>query len=125
MMVDIVKTKAYYNSISETSLCDCAYCRNYRLQVKEVFPKVAEYLYSFGIDIEKPFETLPLEPDENDMLEYCCCQYIAFGTCNPEYQYRIDNVEFRVATSYPSTGIEQAHFVIELYPVQLKFVCKT
>ena len=125
MNVDIARTKAYYNSITETALCECAYCRSYRLQVKSAFPKIAEYLYSFGIDIEKPFETSPLEPDENGMLEYCCCQYIAFGTYNHEYHYRIDNIEFRIATSYPSTGIEQEHFVIELYPVQLKFVCKT
>ncbi|MBO4937479.1 MAG: hypothetical protein J6C98_00555, partial [Oscillospiraceae bacterium] len=111
MNVDIANTKAYYNSITETSLCECAYCRNYRQQVKSAFPKVAEYLYSLGIDIEKPFETSPLEPDNNGMLEYCCCQYIAFGTCNTEYHYRIDNVEFRIATSYPSTGIEQEHFV--------------
>ena len=125
MNVDIANTKAYYNSITETSLCECAYCRNYRLQVKSAFPKVAEYLCSLGIDIEKPFETSPLEPNENGMLEYCCCQYIAFGTYNTEYHCRIDNVEFRIATSYPSTGIEQEHFVIELYPVHLKFVCKT
>ena len=125
MNVDIVKTKAYYNSISETSLCDCAYCRNYRLQVKEVFPKVAECLCSFGIDIEKPFETSPLEPDENGMLEYCGCQYVAFGKCNPEYHHTVDDVEFRIATSYPSTGIEQEHFVIELFPIKLKYICKT
>ena len=122
MNVDIPKTKAYYNSITETSLCDCAYCRNYRLQVKGAFPKVAEYLYSFGIDIEKPLETSPFEPDENGMLEYCGCQYIAFGNCNPEYHHTVDDVEFRIATSYPSTGIEQEHFVIELFPVKLKYI---
>ena len=122
MNVDIAKTKSYYNSIAETSLCDCAYCRNYRLQIKKAFPKVAEYLYSFGIDIEKPFETSPLEPDENGMLEYCGCQYIAFGKCNPEYHHTVGDVEFRIAISYPSTGIEQEHFVIELFPVKLKYV---
>lgn len=122
MNVDIVKTREYYHSITETSLCDCAYCCNYRLQVKSVFPEVAEYLYSLGIDIEKPFETSPLEPNEKGMLKYCCCQYIVFGNCKPEYRYRIGNVECRIATSYPSTGIKQEHFVIELYPVQLKFV---
>ena len=122
MNVDIAKTKSYYNSIAETSLCDCAYCRNYRLQVKGAFPKVAEYLYSFGIDIEKPLETSPFEPDENGMLEYCGCQYIAFGNCNPEYRHTVDDVEFRIATSYPSTGIEQEHFVIELFPVKLKYI---
>ena len=125
MNADVLKTTEYYRSIAENSLCDCAYCRSYRLQVKSAFPEVSEYLDSLGIDIEKPCETSPLEPDENCMLEYCCCQYIAFGTCNSEYNYRIDNVEFRIATSYPSTGIEQEHFVIELYPVHLKFVCKT
>ena len=122
MNVDIAKTKSYYNSIAETFLCDCAYCHNYRLQVKGVFPKVAEYLYSFGIDIEKPLETSPFEPDENGMLEYCGCQYIAFGNCNPEYHHTVDDVEFRIATSYPSTGIEQEHFVIELFPVKLKYI---
>ena len=124
MNVDIKTTKAYYHSIIETALCDCAYCRNYRLQVREAFPKVAEYLYSLGIDIEKPFETSPLEPDENGMLEYCCCQYIVFGTCSSEYHYKIDNIEFRVATSYPNTGIEQEHFVIELFPIKLKYICE-
>ena len=122
MNVDIAKTKAYYNSITETSLCDCAYCRNYRLQVKKAFPKVAEYLYSFGIDIEKPFETSPLEPDENGMLKYCACQYVAFGKSNSDYHHIVGDVEFRIATSYPSTGIEQEHFVIELFPVKLKYV---
>ena len=104
---------------------DCAYCRNCRLQVKSVFLKVAKHLYSFGIDIEKPFETSPLKHDDKDMLEYCCCQYIVFGTCNPEYYYKIDNVEFCIATSYPSTGIEQEHFIIELSPIHLQFISKT
>ena len=121
MNVNLTETKRYYNFMAETSMCDCSYCRSYRLQVKSAYPNVAEYLTTLGVDIEKPFDTSPLEPDENGMLEYCCCQYIAFGTCEHEYRCRIDNVEFRVATSYPSTGIEQEHFVIELYPVQLKF----
>ena len=122
MNVDIAKTQEYYRSITETALCDCAYCRNYRSQIKSAFPKVAEYLRSLGIDIEKPFEASPLEPDENGILEYCCCQYIAFGNCEPTYHCSIDNVEFRVATSYPGTGIEQEHFMIEFSPIQLKFV---
>ena len=122
MNVNISATKDYYNSTTDFSLCDCGYCRSYRLQVKSAFPKVAAYLDSLGIDIEKPFETSPLEPDENGMLEYCCCQYIALGNCELEYYHRIDNVEFRIATSYPNTGIEQEHFVIEMFPIQLKYV---
>ena len=122
MDVNISATKDYYNSITDASLCDCGYCRSYRLQVKSAFPKVAAYLDSLGIDIEKPFETSPLEPDEKGMLEYCCCQYIAFGNCEPEYHHKIDNVEFRVAESYPHIDIEQEHFVMEMFPIQLKYV---
>ena len=77
---------------------------------------------SMGIDIEKPYETSPLEPDENGMIRHCCCQYVAYGKCEPEYHHIIDGVKFRVATSYPITGIGQEHFVIELFPIQLKYV---
>lgn len=53
------------------------------------------------------------------MIEYYICQYIVFGTCDENYSHRIDDVEFRIATSYPSTGIEVDHFVIEFYPIFL------
>ena len=122
MNVNVTKTKEYYATITDSALCDCGYCRNYRIQIKSAFPKVASYLGSLGIDIEKPFEISPLEPDENGMLEYCCCQYIVFGSCEPEYKNRIDKVDIRVATSYPPTGVEQKHFVLELFPIQLNYI---
>ena len=123
MNVNISGTRAFYNSITESSLCDCSYCRNYRLQIKSAVLNVAIYLDSWGIDIEKPLETSPLEPDENGMLEYCCCQYIVLGNCEPDYHHKIANIEFRVAKSYPSTGIEQEHFVLEFSPIKLKYLC--
>lgn len=123
MNINVSGTRAFYHSITESSLCDCGYCRNYRLQVRSAFPDVAMYLGSLGIDIEKPFETSPLEPDENGMLEYCCCQYIALGNCNPEYHHRIADIEFCVAKSHPETGIGQAHFVLEFSPIKLKYKC--
>ena len=122
MNVDVSATEDYYNSITDSALCDCGYCRNYRLQIRDALPEVATYLESWGIDIEKPFETSPLEPDENGTLEYCGCQYIVFGNCDLDYHHRIGDVEFRIATSYPSTGIEQEHFVIEFFPVCLRSV---
>ena len=124
MNINIPKTIEYYHSITEASMCDCNYCRSYRWQVKSAYPQVTEYLTALGIDIEKPFETSPLDPDENGMLEYCCCQYIAFGKCKPEYYHKVGDVEFRIATSYPSIGIEQEHFVIELFPIKLKYIEK-
>ena len=120
MNVNISETKKYYHSITEASLCDCGYCRSYRLQVRSEYPKVASYLETFGIDITKPYETSAMEPDDKGILEFGCCQYVVFGNCAMDYHYKIDEVEFRVATSYPGTGIEQEHFVIELFPIKFK-----
>lgn len=122
MDINIAKTKEYYASIGKSLLCDCSYCQCYRKQIRSVYPKVAEYLDSLGVDIEKPFETSPLESDEKNMLEYCCCQYIVFGKCDSKYSYQIDNVEFRLSTSYPNTGVAEEHFVIELFPIWLEFI---
>lgn len=66
--MDIKRTKQYYKQLSSHDLCDCAYCQNYIGEIKSTYPKVAEYLFSLGIDIEKPFETMPLEPDETGYL---------------------------------------------------------
>lgn len=122
MEVNVAATKAYYRNIVDASLCDCGYCRSYRLQIKSAFPEVAVCLDSFGIDIEKPFETSPLEPDANGILTYCGCQYVVFGKCERGFVHKIENVEFRVAASHPCTGIEQAHFVLEIYPVALRYI---
>ena len=122
MDIDVSKTKAYYESVTEESLCDCAYCRSYRSQIRRAYPQTALWLDSIGVDIEKPFETSPLEPDEKGMLAYCACQYIVFGCCEPEYSHKIGDVEIRMATSYPRTGIEEVHFVMELFPIRLKYI---
>lgn len=122
MLVDIEKTKHYYSTLKKGSLFDCKYCENYYLQIKREYPNVATYLASLGIDIEKPFETNLLEPDENGILEYCCCQYIVFGDYSNTYSHKIDDVYFRIASSYPSTEIKENHFVLEFYPIKLKMI---
>ena len=120
LSVDIKKTKQYYDSLKQDVLCDCKYCKNYCQQVKTKFPEIAAYLASLGVDIEKPFETNPLEPDKNGILEYCSCQYIVFGNYSDTYNHRIGGVTFRIASSYPSTNLEEKHFVLEFYPIKLK-----
>lgn len=104
-MLDIERTKQYYRSLKMEMLCDCQYCKNYYSQVKSEYPEVAEYLSSLGIDIEKTFETSPLEPDENGVLEYCGCQYIAFGRFSDIYNRRLDDVTVHIASSHPNTGL--------------------
>jgi hypothetical protein len=121
MNVNIEKTKKYYHSIDSKSLCDCNYCKNYYAQIKADYPAVASYLASLGIDIEKPFDVSPLEP-ENGILEYCACWYIVFGSCPDTYRYKIGDVDFCVASAHPSTGIEEEHFVLEFSPIRLNIL---
>lgn len=83
---------------------------------------VAEYLFSLGVDIEKPFETMPLEPDETGCIEYISAQYIVCGEPDDFIKTVIGHVNVCVAGTHPSTQINEANFVIEVYPVRLKWV---
>lgn len=121
MGIDIEQTRQYYARIKTEDLCDCNYCKNFYLQVKEAYPLVADYLNGLGVDIEKPFETSPLEP-VNGMLEYCLCQYIVLGKPSDELVKKIGNVELEIATSYPSINIQREHFVIDIYPIKLNWI---
>ena len=120
--LDIKRTKSYYEQISNRDLCDCAYCQNYVREIKATYPEIAEYLFSLGIDIEKPFETMPLEPDETGYIEYTSAQYIVCGEPDDFVKTVIGSVNVDVAGAHPSTQINEAHFVIEIYPVRLKWV---
>lgn len=46
MAINVEQTKKYYKDIKQEDLCDCNYCKNYYLQVKDAYPKVAEFLDS-------------------------------------------------------------------------------
>ena len=81
----------------------------------------AEYLSYLGVDIEKPFETMPLEPDAEGYIEYICSQYIVCGESNDFVKTDIDSVTIDVTDVHPSVQMEQEHFVIELYPIRLKW----
>ena len=120
--LDIERTKSYYEQIGKRDLCNCAYCQNYSSEVKATYPKVAEYLSSLGIDIEKPFETMPLEPDEMGYIEYISVEYIVYGEPDDFVKTVIDSVTVDVTDTHPSTQINEAHFVIEIYPVRLKWI---
>lgn len=120
--LDIRKTKSYYEQISNRDLCGCAYCQNYVREIKATYPEITEYLFSLGIDIEKPFETMPLEPDETGYIAYLSSQYIVYGEPDDFVKTVIGSVNVNVAGAHPSTQINEAHFVIEIYPVRLKWV---
>ena len=120
--MDIEGTKSYYEQINNRYLCDCAYCQNYVREIKVTYPKVAEYLCSLGIDIEKPFETMPLDPDETGYIEYISAQYIVCGGSVDFVKTVIGSVNVDIAGAHPSTQMNEDHFVIEIYPIRLKWV---
>ena len=121
-VLNIEKTKSFYKKIKSDELCNCAYCQNYFREIKASYPTLTEYLNNLGIDIEKPFETMPLEPDESGYIEYICAQYIVCGTPDDFVKETVGLVKVDIAESHPSTAIEENHFLIEVYPIRLKWV---
>lgn len=120
--LDINKTRLYYEQLSEADLCDCAYCKNYIHEIKGTYPKLSEYLQSLGVDIEKPFETMPLEPDEDGNIEYLTVQYLVCGNAGDFVDKVIDEVTIDISESHPSSKLEEEHFIIDVYPIKLKWV---
>ena len=98
--MDIERTKQFYRELKQSDLCGCAYCRNYVNEVAKAYPAVTAYLQTLGVDIAKPFETMPLELDEDGRMPY-------------------NDVEVRLAQSHPSDNIQEPHFVIEIEPIFL------
>lgn len=124
-MIDVAKTRAYYERLTTGDLCQCAYCRNYCNEIKSAYPLVADFLSAVGVDIEKPFETMPLEPDEMGNILYAGVQYIVFGTDAGFAESTIGDVSVGIASSHPSTDITDPHFVIEIEPIKLRWTVDT
>ena len=119
--ISIKRAKAHYRLEAERTLCDCDSCKHYRSRVKSAYPEVASHVAKWGIAMEKPFEACPLEPDADGFLTYCVCQYIVFGTCPSAEPLQVGDVTLRLSAFHPSTGIEEAHFVLDVYPIKLQY----
>ena len=119
MYIDTAKTAIFYQSLTPDDLCSCTDCKNFRRYIQSFYPELSDWLHALGIDIKKAAETSPLEMDKQGYMEYGGCQYIAFGSCQPDYRHQIGSVTIRKAESYPPTGISEPHFVLECFPVHL------
>lgn len=119
--MDLEKTRIFYSRIAPLDLCGCAYCQNYIRRIRAAYPEAAAYLAGLGVDIEKPPETLPLEPDGSGSLEYAGAQYIVLGSPDDFTKTAVAPVLVDLAGAHPSTAVEEAHFVIELSPIRLKW----
>ena len=119
--VDTEATKSYYQQLSDTDICDCAYCRNYIREIRLAYPQLSDYLHKLGIEIEKPFELMPLEEDAEGYIDYIGEQYIVMGDKVGFTDTAINDVQITIADSHPATNIEDAHFVIEISPIRLRW----
>ena len=114
----IEKTRQFYKDFDD--LCDCAYCRNYIKEVRTAYPDLAQYLNKLGVEIEKPFETMPGEPD-GGCIEYFGIQYIIIGNKDDFRKVKLGEVTIDLAKSFPEPGIDRDYYVIEIYPIKLKW----
>jgi hypothetical protein len=83
---------------------------------------VTAYLQTLGVDIAKPFETMPLELDEDGRMPYIGPQYLVFGAEAGFAAATVkdaNDVEVRLAQSHPDDDIREPHFVIEIFPIFL------
>ena len=48
MAINVEQTKKYYKDIKQEDLCDCNYCKNYYLQVKDAYPT----LFTSSVPVE-------------------------------------------------------------------------
>lgn len=118
--VDVSKTKQYYDNLSYDNLCKCGWCVLYYSKAKQKYPDVAGWLESQGIDINKPFEAMSIDPDDNGVVEYIAVQYIVFGKYGIDYNTSVGDVSVRIAQSYPDPGVEGDYFVLEIGPMKLE-----
>lgn len=114
----IEKTRDFYKTYDD--LCDCAYCRNYIREVKKSYPDLVAYLDKIGIDIEKPFETIPGEP-ESGLIEYFGVQYLVIGDKKDFSKSNLGEVTIDLAESFPDPNIYGDYYVIEISPFKLKW----
>ena len=113
--MDIERTKQYYAKLTEEDLCRCDYCRTYVREIRKALPRLAAYLERLGVNIEKPFEVLPLD-ETAEYMEYLAVQYVVIGSAEGFEENALEGMDVFVTDSHPMTDIEEAHFVIEIVP---------
>lgn len=114
----IGKTRDFYRNFN--NICDCSYCRNYIKEVRKTYPDLAEYLNKIGVDIEKPFETMPGEP-ESGFIEYFGVEYLVIGDKKDFSKTKLGGVSIDLAKSFPDPGLDCKYYVIEVGPIKLKW----
>ncbi|MBR3227174.1 MAG: hypothetical protein IKF68_01370 [Erysipelotrichaceae bacterium] len=113
-----MNTREYYDSLTDEDICDCIYCRNYIKRIRSSYPLLSSYLDSLCIDIEKPYETVPLEPYEGHIV-YAGVMYMVMGDPKEFEKTTVEGVDIHITDSYPYTDMKEKHYVIELDEIKL------
>ena len=118
--MDAERTKRYYDQLTDEDICGCGYCRGYVREIRSAYPELADFLSGFGIDIEKPFEAIPVGPAE-DLMIYSGVQYVVMGAADDFRETSVGGARVFITDSHPMTDITEDHFVIEVSPIYLKW----
>ena len=109
--VEIEKTKEYYQTHIR---CGCSPCRNFYRQIKNTLPKVADWLNDFGVDIERPDETMWWQNDDNT-ISYSAC-YTVSGEVLQYGKYEFDFYD----NLFVSASITDPHDIGGYFPNEQK-----
>ena len=121
LCLDLEKTKDYYNTIRMEDLCNCEGCRYYRANVRRLFPQIAKYFDSLGMDIEKPFHVSYMELEKENKILYMACCYVAFGDCGLDFSQTIDGAVLTRAGACPDSGVEEPHIELEIEELTMPY----
>ena len=121
LIVEIEKTRAYYQTVHPADLCDCEGCRHYRANVRRLFPQIAKCFDSLGMDIEKPFSVSYVEMEKENKMLYMACCYVAFGDCGQDFRRMIDGAVLTCAGACPDSGVEEPHIELEIQKLEMPY----
>lgn len=116
--MSIEETRDFYKNYDD--LCDCAYCRNYIGEIKKTYKDLDSYFEKIGVNIEKPFETIPGEPC-NGFIDYFGVEYLVIGDKKEFSKKKLGDATIDLAESFPDPGLDGNYYVIEVSPITLEW----
>lgn len=116
MIIDIEKNKIYY---ANKSKCECDYCKYFYTHFKLAYPKISEYLESFGIDPTCPHELVWFVDEKEKAICYTNCMYVVIGT-NIQIDEKIEGISITLEKeNYPNVNLTSEYAVIDFGPIFL------
>lgn len=125
--IDIKATKQYREINSYQ--CDCSYCRNYYISFKDKYPKTAEFIEEFGLDINFPLEAMPLPYNSKDKTMGYTVYYPVKGeVLNEGLELKLEGLYIRILKGSdsknlcPKPEMEESYLLIEINDIRLPWV---